>query len=157
IHSASEMLERQVAQMARLVDDLLDMSRITRGKIELRTERVELAPIIRQSVEAARGFYTSMHHQLTLSLPPDPVYIEADPMRVAQVVGNLLNNAGKFTETGGHIWLTVGRERNQVVIRVRDSGIGIAAEQLPRVFEMFMQADASLERSRGGLGIGLTL
>jgi PAS domain S-box-containing protein len=157
IHSASEMLERQVAQMSRLVDDLLDTSRITRGKIELRTERIELAPVLRQAVDAARSLYTSMHHQLTLTLPPDPVYLEADPTRLAQIVGNLLNNACKFTERGGHISLTVERDGNQVVIRVRDNGIGIAAEQLPRVFEMFMQVDTSLERSRGGLGIGLTL
>ncbi len=157
VRSASEMLGRQVGQMGRLVDDLLDMSRITRGKIELRTERIELGEVVQQAVDAARALYTSMHHELTISVPPEPVHLVADPARLTQIVGNLLNNAGKFTERGGHIWLTVERDSDQVVIRVRDNGIGIAAAQLPRIFEMFMQLDTSLERERGGLGIGLTL
>jgi PAS domain S-box-containing protein len=157
VRSASEMLERQVSQMARLVDDLLDMSRITRGKIELRRERIELAVIIDQAIEAARPLCRSMNHELTVELPPEPIHMDADPTRVAQVVGNLLNNGCKFTDKGGHIWLTVAREGEHAVIRVRDNGIGIAAAQLPRVFEMFEQVDTSLERSRDGLGIGLTL
>jgi PAS domain S-box-containing protein len=157
IHSASEMLERQVGQIARLVDDLLDMSRITRGKIELRKEQTELAPIVNQAVETVRALYKSMHRELTVTLPPDPVYLDADPTRLAQVVGNLLSNAFKFTDEDGHVWLTVEKESNQVVVRVQDDGIGIAAEQLPRLFEMFTQVDTSLERSRDGLGIGLTL
>jgi len=157
IQSASEMLERQVGQMVRLVDDLLDMSRITRGKLELRKEQTELAPIVNQAVETLRALYKSTHRELTVTLPPDPVYLEADPARLAQVVGNLLNNAFKFTDKGGRVWLTIERESNQVVIRVRDDGIGIAAEQLPRLFEMFTQVDTSMERSRDGLGIGLTL
>jgi PAS domain S-box-containing protein len=155
--AASEMLERQVGQMARLVDDLLDMSRITRGRIELRKEPTELAPIVDQAVETARALCTSMDQQLTVTMPPHPVYLEADPTRLAQVVGNLLNNASKFTDKGGHIWLTVEQDGDRAVIRVRDNGIGIAAEHLPRLFEMFAQVDTSLERSRGGLGIGLTL
>jgi len=157
IQSASEMLERQVGQMVRLVDDLLDMSRITRGKLELRKEQTELAPIVNQAVETLRALYKSTHRELTVRLPPDPVYLDADPARLAQVVGNLLNNAFKFTDKGGRVWLTIERESNQVVIRVRDDGIGIAAEQLPRLFEMFTQVDTSMERSRDGLGIGLTL
>jgi PAS domain S-box-containing protein len=157
IHSASEMLERQVGQIARLVDDLLDMSRITRGKIELRKEQTELAPIVGQAVEAVRALFKTTHRELTVTLPPDPVYLDADPTRLAQVVGNLLNNAFKFTDKGGHVWLTVEKQGDQVAVRVRDDGIGIAAEQLPRLFEMFTQVDASLERSRDGLGIGLTL
>jgi len=157
IQSASEMLERQVGQMVRLVDDLLDMSRITRGKLELRKEQIELAPIVNQAVETLRALYKSTHRELTVRLPPDPVYLDADPARLAQVVGNLLNNAFKFTDKGGRVWLTIERESNQVVIRVRDDGIGIAAEQLPRLFEMFTQVDTSMERSRDGLGIGLTL
>ena len=157
VHSASEMLERQVGQMARLVDDLLDMSRITRGKIELRKERIELAPIVSQAVEAVRPLYRSMDHELTITLPPHPILLDADPTRLAQVVGNLLNNACKFTDRGGHVWLTVEQEGAQAVVRVRDNGIGIAAEQIPRLFEMFAQVDTSLERSRDGLGIGLTL
>jgi PAS domain S-box-containing protein len=157
LQSASEMLERQVGQMSRLVDDLLDMSRITRGKIELRKERVELAPIVNQAVEAVRALYRSMNHELTVSLPAQPVHLDADPTRLAQVVGNLLNNACKFTDKGGHVWLTVEQDQEQAVVRVKDSGIGIAANNIPRLFEMFSQVDTSLERSRDGLGIGLTL
>jgi PAS domain S-box-containing protein len=157
LRSASAMLQRQVGQMSRLVDDLLDMSRITRGKIELRKGRVELAPIIQQAVEAARAQYRSLDHELTITLPPRPVHLDADPARLAQVVGNLLSNAAKFTDRGGHVWLTVEEDGAQAVIRVRDNGIGIAAEHHPRLFEMFAQVDTSLERSRDGLGIGLTL
>lgn len=157
VQSASEMLERQVAQMARLVDDLLDMSRITRGKIELRKECVELAPIIAQAADAVRPLCKRMNHQLTVRQPADPIYVDADPTRLAQVVANLLNNACKFTDEGGRISLVVEREADRVAIRVRDDGIGITSEQLPRLFDMFMQADTSLERSRDGLGIGLTL
>jgi signal transduction histidine kinase/ActR/RegA family two-component response regulator len=157
VHSASEVLERQVRQMTRLVDDLLDMSRITRGRIDLRRERIELGPIVGQAVEAARALYKSMNHELTVILPPQPIHLNGDPTRLAQVVGNLLNNACKFTDEGGHIRLTVEREGREAVIRVRDSGIGIAPEHLPHLFEMFTQVDTSLERSRDGLGIGLTL
>ena len=155
--AAYSMLERQSGQMARLVDDLLDMSRITRGRIELRTELVELAPIVQQAVEAARSAYASMHHELTVSIPDSPIYLNADRARLAQVIGNLLNNAAKFTDRGGHVWLTVSEESGGVLIRVRDNGIGIAADQLPRIFDMFTQVDTALERSRDGLGIGLTL
>jgi PAS domain S-box-containing protein len=157
VRAASSMLERQVAQMARLVDDLLDMSRITRGKIELRRELIELAPILNQAVDSARALYRAMDHELTLTLPLEPVFVNADPTRLAQVVGNLLNNACKFTDKGGHIRLAVERDDGHAVIRVRDDGIGIAPEQLPRVFGMFTQVDTSLERTRDGLGIGLTL
>jgi PAS domain S-box-containing protein len=157
LRAASETLERQVAQMARLVDDLLDMSRITRGKIELRKERVELTPIVDQAVEAVRAQYRSMNHELTVAVPPTPILLDADPARLTQIVGNLLNNACKFTDKGGHVWLTVERDDDQATIRVRDNGIGIAAEDIPVLFEMFAQADTSLERSRDGLGIGLTL
>ena len=157
IHAASEMLERQVRQMSRLVDDLLDISRITRGKIELRTEKIELATVIDQAVEAARALYKSMNHELTVALPSQPIYLIADPARLTQVMGNILNNACKFTENGGHIRLTVEQCGNEAIIRVRDSGVGIEAGALPHVFEMFTQVDTSLERSRDGLGIGLTL
>jgi len=157
LQSASAMLERQVGQMARLVDDLLDMSRITRGKIELRKERVELTPIVHQAVEAVVAQYRSMNHELTVTLPSQPVQLDADPARLAQVIGNLLNNACKFTDRGGHVWLTVELEDHQAVIRVRDTGIGIAPDDRGRLFDMFAQLDTSLERSRDGLGIGLTL
>ena len=153
----TEMMQRQVGQMVRLVDDLLDVSRISRGKIELRREPVELASVVYHAVEAIRPVCASMDHELTVTLPPEPTYLNADPTRLTQVVGNLLNNACKFTEKGGHIRLTVERQGTQVLVRVQDTGIGIAAEQLPRIFEMFVQADTSLERSRDGLGLGLTL
>ncbi len=157
LRSASDMLERQVRQMSRLVDDLLDMSRITRGRIELRKEPIELAPVVHHAVEAAHALYRSMDHELTVTVPDAPMQLSADPTRLAQVIGNLLNNASKFTDRGGHVWLTVEKEGNEAVIRVRDNGIGIAQEHIPGLWEMFAQVDTSLERSRGGLGIGLTL
>jgi len=154
---ASEMLERQVGQMSRLVDDLLDMSRITRGKIELRKQPIELASIVHQAVETVHGLYRSLDHELTVVLPPESISLDADPARLTQVVGNLLHNAGKFTDRGGHVWLTVEADGGQAVIRVRDNGVGIAAEHHRELFTMFGQIDTTLERSRGGLGIGLTL
>ncbi|MGE5835199.1 MAG: PAS domain S-box protein [Acidobacteriota bacterium] len=157
VRSASEMLERQVGQMARLVEDLLDVSRITTGKIELRRERVELGPIVNQAAEAARAVSRSLNHELVVSLPPEPLFLNADPTRLAQVIGNLLNNAAKFTNKGGHINLSVERADDHAVIRVKDDGIGIGKADLPRIFDMFAQVDTSLERSRDGLGIGLTL
>ncbi len=157
VQSASDMLERQVGQMARLVDDLLDVSRITRGTIELRPERVELSPVVTQAVDAARPAFRSLNHELTVALPEQPIYLMVDPARLAQVVGNLLNNANKFTDRDGRVWLTVERAGSQAVVRVRDNGIGIAPDQLPRLFDIFTQVDTSLERSRDGLGIGLTL
>jgi len=157
VRSASAMMERQVGQMVRLVDDLLDVSRISRGKIELKRISVELASALHQAVEVIRPQCNNMNHTLHVSLPTNPIYLNADPTRMAQVLGNLLNNACKFTDVGGQIWLTVVQEGNQAVIRVRDIGIGIAAESLPRIFDMFVQIDTSLERSVSGLGIGLTL
>jgi PAS domain S-box-containing protein len=153
----SDLLERQVGQMVRLVDDLLDVSRISRGKIELRKGRVELASVVHHAVEAAQSLYKSLRHELTVTLPSETMVLHADPTRIAQIVGNLLNNACKFTDPGGRISLIVQREGPQAVIRVRDTGIGIADDQLPRIFEMFTQADTSLERVQSGLGIGLTL
>ena len=157
VRSAAAMIGRQVGQMVRLVDDLLDVSRVNRGKIALRRERVELASAVNHAVEAAVALYEGRNHDLTVTLPPQPVYLNADPTRIAQVVGNLLNNACKFTDDGGRIWLTVEREGEAAVIRVRDSGIGIAADELPRIFDLFTQIDTSLGRSVSGLGIGLTL
>ena len=157
INATVPMLERQVRQMVRLVDDLMDMSRISRGKIELRKERVELAAVVGQAVEATRATYQSMNHQLTLNLPAQPIYLQADPIRLAQVIGNLLNNACKFTDQGGQIALSASADGDLLVLRVRDTGVGIDAQQMPNIFDMFTQADSSLERSRDGLGIGLTL
>ena len=168
---AMDVLERQVGQMERLVDDLLDAGRISRGKMVLRKERVELSSVVHHAVETVRPLCESLGQELTVTLPQAPVYLHADPTRLAQIVGNLLNNACKFTDRGGRIWLTVERtgwkpatpKMRQgglpptIVIRVRDNGLGIASDQLSRIFEMFTQVDTALERSVTGLGIGLTL
>ncbi len=152
-----EMLERQIAHIVRLVDDLLDATRISRGKIELRYERVDLATVVRQAVETVRPQYASVDHELVVTLPAKPIHLNADPTRLLQALGNLLHNAGKFSARGGRIHLTVEPDGDQVIISVRDNGVGIAAEDLSRIFEMFAQLDTSLEHSRGGLGLGLTL
>jgi PAS domain S-box-containing protein len=157
VRSASTMMERQVSQMVRLVDDLLDVSRISRGKIELRRVRIELASAVYQAVEVIRPLCKTLDITLTVTMPPDMIYVYADPTRWAQVLGNLLNNACKFTDKGGQIWLTVERDEQEAVIRVSDNGVGIAPEECPGIFEMFTQLDTSLERSVSGLGIGLTL
>jgi PAS domain S-box-containing protein len=153
----SEMLERQVNHMVRLVDDLMEVSRITRGKIELRKESIEVAAIIRTAVETSRPLIDAAGHNLALALPPEPLVLEGDPMRLAQVVANLLNNAAKYTEAGGQIWLTVRREAGAVAISVRDTGAGIPPDMLPRVFDLFTQVDRHANRAQGGLGIGLAL
>jgi PAS domain S-box-containing protein len=154
---ACEILDRQVEHMVRQVDDLLDVSRISRGKIELCLEQVELAPLMRHAALAVRPQCQNLGHELTIAVPPEPIFVNADPVRLGQVVGNLLSNACKFTDQGGRIALSVSREGSLAVIRVRDSGVGIAPDQLGRVFEMFVQVDTTLERSRDGLGLGLTL
>ncbi len=151
------VMERQVRQMVRLVDDLMDVSRITRGKIELRPERIELAAVIESAVETARPLIAASGHELTVALPPDPVFLDADPSRLAQVFSNLLNNAAKYTEPAGHIRLTAERRESEVVVEVQDTGIGISRHMLPRIFDIFTQGDRSLERAQGGLGIGLSI
>ena len=152
-----DMMERQVHHLVRLVDDLLDVSRVMRGKIELRRERVELATVVARAVEMAQPLIDAQGHELTVSLPPESLPLDADPVRLAQVVGNLLTNAAKYTETKGRIWLTAQREGAQAVLRVRDTGIGIAPDILPKVFDLFVQVDHAATKSQGGLGIGLTL
>jgi signal transduction histidine kinase len=152
-----EMMERQVNHMIRLVDDLMEVSRITRGKIELRKERIELAAILRSAVETSRPLIEAARHELAISLPAEPVMLDADPVRLSQVVANLLNNAAKYTEEGGQIRLTARREGEEVAVSVKDTGLGIPANMLPRIFDMFAQVDRTLNRSQGGLGIGLTL
>jgi PAS domain S-box-containing protein len=152
-----EMMERQVHHLVRLVDDLLDVSRVMRGKIELRKERVELATVVARAVEIAQPLIEVQGHQLDLSFPSDSLLLDADPVRLAQVVGNLLTNAAKYTEANGRIWLTADRENDRAVLRIRDNGIGIAPDMLPHIFELFVQVDHVATRSQGGLGIGLTL
>jgi CheY-like chemotaxis protein/two-component sensor histidine kinase len=139
------------------VDDLLDVSRITRGKIQLRKERVTLQAVVNHAVETVRPFIESRKHQISASMPPEAIWLEADPLRMEQVLVNLLNNAAKYTEPGGNISVAVERVGNECELKVRDTGAGIVAEMLPRVFDLFVQADKSLDRSQGGLGIGLTL
>jgi len=152
-----DVIERQVEHLTRLIDDLLDISRITRNKLELRKQRVELAEVITGAVESSRPTIEQCSHELTVTLPPEPIYLNGDLVRLAQVFLNLLNNAAKYTERGGRIWLTAVRQGAEVVVRVKDTGVGIPAEKLPRLFEMFFQIDRSLERSQGGLGIGLSI
>ena len=151
------MIERQVQQMVRLVDDLLDISRISRGKMELRRQRVDLATVIAGAVETSRPLIERMGHTLTVTLPPEPVHLHGDLTRLAQVFLNLLNNAAKYSEPGGRITLAAETRGVEVIVSVRDTGIGIPADMLPRIFDIFTQVDRSLERSQGGLGIGLTL
>jgi len=152
-----EMIERQVVHLVRLVDDLMEVSRITRGKIELRMEPVELAAVIRSAVEASRPLIEAAGHQLAIAIPAEAVIIQGDPVRLSQVVSNLLNNAAKYMDDGGQIWLGAKQEGEAAVISVRDTGIGIAAEMLPHIFKMFTQVDRSVRQAQGGLGIGLTL
>jgi signal transduction histidine kinase/CheY-like chemotaxis protein len=157
LRRARDIIDRQVQHMARLIDDLLDISRFTKGRLQLRKEPVELAAVVRSALEAANPFLQAQSHEFTLTLPPEPVLVDADPTRLSQVIANLLNNAAKYTDKGGHIWLTVERQGSEVIVSVRDTGIGIAAEHLPYLFEMFSQVTPALERSQGGLGIGLAL
>lgn len=157
IDESRGLMERQVAHMVRLIDDLMDVSRITRNKLELRRERVDLATVIRNAVETSRPLVEASGHELTVALPDRPILVDADVVRLAQVFSNLLNNAAKYTERGGNIALSAERQGSDVVVAVRDNGVGIPAEMLPEVFAMFTQVDRSLERSQGGLGIGLSL
>lgn len=154
-----EMIDRQVTHMARLVDDLLDATRIARGKILLRRKRCDLCGLVRQTAEDYRNIFESNRLRLDVDIPAEPLWVDGDPTRLAQVVGNLLNNAYKFTNPGGHVLVRVAPAAGgrQCAVTVRDSGIGIDASMLPRIFDVFSQADRSLDRSRGGLGLGLAL
>ena len=154
---ARRMMQRQLGHMVRLIDDLMDMSRVTSGKLHLRKQRVELATAVQSAVEETRPLIEAAAHQLTVNLPPEPVSLDADPTRLAQIFSNLLSNAAKYTDNGGHIWLVAERRDGDVSVSVRDTGIGIRPEQLPHLFEMFSQLTPALERSQGGLGIGLAL
>jgi len=154
---AAGVVVRQVGHLARLVDDLLDVSRINRGRIDLRTERLDAAHVVAAASESARPLVEGRGHRFSAHAPHDTHWVVADPTRLEQVLVNLISNAAKYTEAGGSVALTLGREGDEVVIRVQDSGIGIPAELLPRVFELFSQGDRTLARSEGGLGVGLTL
>jgi PAS domain S-box-containing protein len=151
------IMDQALNQLVRLVDDLLDVSRITTGKLKLRKERVDLAAVVRSAIETSRPLIDEQGHQFTVELPPTPILLDADPTRLAQVFSNLLNNAAKYSEQGGHITLSAGAEGNAVIVRVTDRGIGIPADHLPRIFQLFAQVETASDRSQGGLGIGLSL
>jgi signal transduction histidine kinase len=154
---ANDIISRQVEQLVRLVDDLLDISRINGGKIQLRKEPIDLARAVTRAVETSRPLIDARKHELRVALPTEPLVVDADIVRVAQALSNLLNNAAKYTAEGGTIEVGVARHGEEAVIQVRDNGAGISAEMLSRVFDLFTQVDRSLDRSQGGLGIGLTL
>ena len=154
---SQDVIERQVQQMALLLDDLLDVSRITRGKLELRMQRVQLASVVEAALETTRPLLDERRQRLTTSLPAEPVWLNADPLRVAQILANLLTNAAKYSEPGGRVDLSARVHDDRLSISVKDTGIGIESELLSRVFEMFSQVKSSLDRAEGGLGIGLAL
>jgi PAS domain S-box-containing protein len=155
--NARSMMDQALNQMMRLVEDLLDASRITTGKLQLRKERLELAAVVQSAVDTSRSLIDERGHNLTVTLPAEAIWLDGDPTRLAQVFANLLNNAAKYSETSGQIALTAEWEGDEVTVRVTDTGIGIPADDLPRIFEIFAQVDTTLERSQGGLGIGLSL
>jgi PAS domain S-box-containing protein len=155
--NARSIIDRQVRTLARLIDDLLDVSRITMGKVQLARQRVNLNKIVRDAVEACTPMLESRKHELNLSLPADVVWIDADPTRIEQVITNLVNNAAKYTPESGRIEIALTTDGPHAAVRVKDNGIGIAADLLPRIFDLFTQGDPSLDRTQAGLGIGLTL
>jgi PAS domain S-box-containing protein len=152
-----DVIDRQVSVMARLLEDLLDVSRISLHRLDLRRERVALQSVLDAALETSRPVIDANRHALTVSLPSQPVMLDADPVRLAQVLANLLNNAAKYTDAGGAIELTAAVQGPELVVSVKDGGIGIAAEMLPQIFEIFSQAKSAQLRSQGGLGIGLAL
>lgn len=154
---AREIVEAQVQHLTRLVDDLLDVSRITSGRIQLRKEKVELKYAVKHAVESSRPLIESRKQKLTVDLPLEPVHLEADPTRLEQILSNLLNNAGKYTKEGGQIHFGAERDGGDIVVRVRDTGIGIPADLLPKIFDLFVQGNQTPNHPQGGLGIGLTL
>jgi len=150
-------IERQVMQLMRLVDDLMDVSRVSAGRVHLSLEPVAMNSVAERAVEAVRPLIDERRHELTVSLPPQPIWLHADAARLEQIIVNLLVNAAKYTEPNGHIWLSAEQVGNECKLRVRDTGIGIDSELLPRVFDLFTQAEQSVSRSQGGLGVGLAL
>jgi PAS domain S-box-containing protein len=154
---ATQVIDRQIQTMTRLIDDLMDVSRISRGKLEIKPEPFELAAVINHAVEAVGPLIAKQEHQLTVSLSPDPILVDADLIRLSQVFSNLLGNAAKYTERGGRIELRAEPQAGVVAVSIKDTGIGISAEHLPNIFELFSQVESALQRSEGGMGIGLSL
>jgi PAS domain S-box-containing protein len=157
LQQSAAIIERQVGQLTLIVDELLEVSRITTGRIQLRQEPISLGVVAENAVATVRSLIDQRKHKLTVSIPAQTIWVHADAARLEQVIVNLLTNAAKYTAQGGHVWLTVQQEGEEAVVRVRDAGVGIAPETLPRIFELFTQAERSLDRSQGGLGIGLAL
>jgi PAS domain S-box-containing protein len=152
-----QVIQRQAHQIARLMDDLLDVSRVTQGKIEIRRQVVDLTTLVDDALAAVRGAFESRGHELAVDVPDQPLCVEGDPARLRQVIENLLVNAAKYTSIGGHVVLTMGRDGQAAEIRVSDDGIGIPADMLNRIFELFVQSDSTVDGSGGGMGVGLTL
>jgi signal transduction histidine kinase/ActR/RegA family two-component response regulator len=152
-----DVIDKQVGYLTRLTDDLFDISRITREKLGLHKEQVELCEIVKTAVDSSRPVIEERRHKITMTLPESPIYVDADRVRLTQVVMNLINNAAKYTPDPGQISLTLGLQNDRAVLQVKDTGIGIALEDLPRLFDLFYQADRSFTRAEGGLGLGLTL
>src|SRR5208283_2899404 len=157
LQQSATIIERQVGQLARIVDELLEVSRITTGRIQLHQARIAVGVVVENAVATVRSLIDQRKHDLTVSLPTQAIWLHADPARLEQVVVNLLTNAAKYTDPGGQVWLTLQQEGEEAVLRVRDTGVGIGPEVLPRIFDLFTQAERSLDRSQGGLGIGLAL
>lgn len=157
VELSRSIMERQLEPMVRLIDDLMDVSRITRGKVELRRQHVTMAAVVNNAVEACRPLIDQLGHQLSVTQPSSPILVDADPTRLGQVFVNLLNNAAKYSNRGGQIWLTIERQGIDVIASIRDTGIGIPSEKLTSIFDMFSQVEQSLGKAQGGLGIGLTL
>ena len=150
-------MERQMVQMVRLIDDLLDISRITRNKMELRKERIELSSVIQNAIETVKPLIEENRHRFSMTQPGQPIFLFGDPTRLSQVFANLLNNSAKYTHPEGDIRLSIERNASDVTVTIHDNGIGIPTDKLASIFEMFTQVDRSLERASGGLGIGLSL
>jgi signal transduction histidine kinase len=157
VEDVRNMMERQMTHLVRLIDDLLDVSRVSQGKIELRRSHVTVQDALRSALEASRSYIEASRHTLKMNVPAEPIWLNADITRLAQIISNLLNNAAKYTPEGGSIELSVRTENDQAVISVADNGLGIPQDMLPKVFELFTQVNRNLDRSQGGLGIGLAL
>ncbi len=154
---AADVIDRQIKSMSRLIDDLMDISRINQGRIELRRQSVSLSDVLRDAVETTRPMFDEFRHELVLDLPEEELSLSVDATRLAQAFMNLLNNAAKYMDAGGQVWIAAKREGDEAIVSIRDRGIGIAPDQLVGIFEMFSQVESALTRSRGGLGIGLSL
>ena len=154
---ARDIIERQVTQLTRLVDDLLDASRVSSGRVHLLLENIAINGVVERAADTIRHLIDQRQHELTVSLPPQPIWLHVNGIRLEQIIVNLLGNAAKYTDEGGHIWLSVEQKNEECVLRVRDTGVGISPELLPHIFDLFTQGEHSLGRSQGGLGIGLAL